>query len=240
MEWSFISSQFVIEYRRTSENRITFGSECTRGSTGAHRLQSERSATSQSHVVQGWPIDRTKSQQVPVRVFQVRSYCSLSQANDWIFLHSPHNAHCIFNRKRSELIIRSAMRNDSGQYECRVKNKVARQTVSRFTWVDVTSKNNAEVFREYQTRHTYIVVFQAIPGRDDERVTCSKRNMFHHLLMIRTNVNCIGQSLVSWGSVTHFAYCTSMCDVSYYLVVGRMAREHVESKFAQIECAWKR
>lgn len=55
-------------------------------------------------------------------------------------------------RKRSELIIRAAVRNDSGQYECRAKNKMARQTVSRGEWVNVT--NPSEDPRKYNT-HTH-------------------------------------------------------------------------------------
>ncbi|XP_037044668.1 protein vein isoform X2 [Bradysia coprophila] len=45
-------------------------------------------------------------------------------------------------RKRSELIIKSAFRNDSGLYECRAKNKLARQPVSRSIRIEVLPKEH--------------------------------------------------------------------------------------------------
>ncbi|XP_031619901.1 protein vein isoform X2 [Contarinia nasturtii] len=43
-------------------------------------------------------------------------------------------------RRRSELIIKSAFVNDSGLYECRAKNKLARQPIRKFTRIDVLPK----------------------------------------------------------------------------------------------------
>lgn len=59
--------------RRTGQNRITVRAELadTRRPTRAHRVQGERPAAAEGHMVQGWPLDRPQSQQVPVRVFQV-------------------------------------------------------------------------------------------------------------------------------------------------------------------------
>lgn len=62
--------------------------------------------------------------------------------------------HTRAHRKRSELIIRSAMRNDSGKYECRAKNKMARQIVNRVTWVDVMPRTSTEVVRKYSIDDT--------------------------------------------------------------------------------------
>lgn len=44
-------------------------------------------------------------------------------------------------RRRSELIIRSAVRNDTGRYECRAKNKLASKPVSNFTRIEVLPKD---------------------------------------------------------------------------------------------------
>lgn len=53
-------------------------------------------------------------------------------------------------RRRSELIIKEAFLNDSGQYECRAKNKLARQPIRKFTRIDVLPKA-----QEYTSKYCY-------------------------------------------------------------------------------------
>lgn len=70
-------------------------------------------------------------------------------------------------RRRSELIIQSAQHNDSGQYECRAKNKVTRPTVSQFVWVDVPRKYSSQPIDKYEqpnnttSEHPVVVVLTA-------------------------------------------------------------------------------
>lgn len=66
----------------------------------------------------------------------------------------------VYFRRRSELIIKEAFLNDSGQYECRAKNKLARQPIKKLTRIDVLPK--AQEYTSnffYQFRSVHCCVF---------------------------------------------------------------------------------
>ncbi len=61
--------------------------------------------------------------------------CNLNNFHIFLFFISH------FIRRRSELIIKSAVRNDTGRYECRAKNKLAPKPVLNFTRIEVLPKD---------------------------------------------------------------------------------------------------
>lgn len=63
----------------------------------------------------------------------------------------------LYHRRRSELIIKSAFVNDSGQYECRAKNKLARHPIRKFTRIDVLPKA-----QEYSSKYLLCLSFLSI------------------------------------------------------------------------------
>lgn len=70
-----------------------------------------------------------------------------------------------FSRRRSDLIIKSAVWKDSGQYECRAKNKLtSKRPVSNFTWLDVLSKHNPTT--ERTSKQTEFIIDWSVNRRD--------------------------------------------------------------------------
>lgn len=77
---------------------------------------------------------------LPIGFFSIRQlhWIAVTWKSSIFFLS---NYHFLLNRRRrSELIIKSVFVNDSGQYECRAKNKLARQPIRKFTRIDVLPK----------------------------------------------------------------------------------------------------
>lgn len=65
--------------------------------------------------------------------------------NSQLFIHTNSTIFSLLSfslyRRRSELIIESAHTSDSGQYECRAKNKIFRLPVRKFTTIKVLPKS---------------------------------------------------------------------------------------------------